>query len=399
MFDHVVLRRAESGAPVTAGTVAEALLFYQKVHLILDRQTLFELVRQIGPSGLLSLIARPDFSAVYTDEMLGTMTNSVGASKCHDFVAFTLSGKKSGPPFKSSTERLQNEFELAGLSAAQAKKIAVAVLKRVPVRKMSGNHFVEGGIPDAARGDLDDTDYLGAAFAEIVRQLPGGYDCGSSIRVEVIKGQTGYFVFDSIDYERVNQRRAQMNPAGAPMTTADILSHVQDARADLALAAHYGGDFVTSTITSSVIRLKLDMLLRRTELNAKARQDFTEVVLPDVPTISEQVDSGARSFHEFLVLLDKSAKFREWLKTTNPDEGLTREYLRAITSQDWIQTTRSKGIRYLLTLGADATHPLAGLAAGLVDNFLIDKLLGGWRPNHFIDERLAPFLACGGNQR
>lgn len=394
MFDHVVLRRAESGSPITAGQIAEALLFYQKVHLVIDRQTLFELLRQIGPSGLLSLVARADFSAVYTEEILGTMTNSVGASQYHDFVAFTLAGTAAGEKLRTPQDRLRHELEQSGVAANQSKKIAEAFLRRVPLRKMSGNHFVEGGIPEATRSDLNNTDYLTTAFSEILARTPGGYHPGPDLKVEVIKGQQGFFLFDNVNYERVNAARAEMKPPVEPLTRAHVLSHLQDARADLALAAHYGGDFVTSAVTSSVIRLKVDVLLKRSEMNAKARQDFTEVVLPDMPTIAEQVDSGARSFQDFLILLDKSAKFREWLKSTNPDEGLVREYLRTISSQDWIQTPKSKGIRYLLTLAADATHPIAGFAAGSVDNFLIEKLLKGWRPNHFINERLAPFLSA-----
>jgi hypothetical protein len=167
---------------------------------------------------------------------------------------------------------------------------------------------------------------------------------------------------------------------------------VQEARADLALAAHYGGDIVTSTAVSSVLRLKYDMLLNRTVLNTKNQQSFAEVVLTDMPTVAEQVNSGARSFQEFLLLLDKSAKFKEWLKSTNPDEGLTREYLHAVSSQDWIQTPKAKGMRYLVTLALDSTNPIAGFAAGFADNFLVEKILGGWRPNHFIEQRLTPFL-------
>jgi hypothetical protein len=393
MFDHVVLRRAEGGTPITAGQVAEALLFYQKVHLVVDRGTLSGLLRQIGASGLLALVGRTDFSAVYSEEMLGTMTNSVGVSKYYDFIAFTLSGTQAGGELKTPTERLQQELELAGVPKSQCKKVATALLKRVPVRKMSGSHFIEGGIPAAARADLTDTEYLNAAFSEIISRTPGGYRPASPVKVEIVKGQEGYFLFDSIDYDSINERRAALTPPIEPLTAAHLLSQMQEARADLALAAHYGGDFDTSSVTSAVIRLKVDTLLRRRGLNAKAQRDFAEVVLPDMPTIGEQVDSGARSFQEFLVLLDKSAKFREWLKTTNPDEGLTREYMRAISSQDWIQTPNVKGLRYLLTLAADSTNPIAGFAAGVIDNFLLEKLLSGWRPNHFIKDRLAPFLA------
>jgi hypothetical protein len=41
MFKHVGKRRAETGSPVTVGRIAEAILYYRKVHLVMDRGTLF----------------------------------------------------------------------------------------------------------------------------------------------------------------------------------------------------------------------------------------------------------------------------------------------------------------------------------------------------------------------
>jgi hypothetical protein len=395
MFDHVVLRRAESGTAVTAGQIAEALLFYQKVHLVIDRVTLLALIGQIGAPLLVALTGRPDFSAVYTEEILATVTNSVGVSKCHDFGAFVLYGDQNVGQLKTVNERLQYELELSGVGKADAKRLAVALLRRVPVRKLSGDHFVKGGVPEIARKDLQDPRFLHAAVREILAHLPGGYDPGAGLSVEVIKSPLGHFIYDNIDFKGINERRAAMAPTLEPVTLAHVLSFVQDARADMALAAHYGGDFVTSTVTSAVVRLKYETLLQRSGKNATDRREFANVVLPDVPTVAEAVDSGERSFQDFLKLLDKSDRFRSWLKSANPDEGLTREYLKAVTSQDWIQTTKPKTLRYLLALAADAVSPVAGFAAGFADTFLVEKLLSGWRPSHFVNDRLVPFLTGG----
>jgi len=46
----------------------------------------------------------------------------------------------------------------------------------------------------------------------------------------------------------------------------------------------------------------------------------------------------------------------------------------------------------MLTLALGATNPTIGLVAGFTDNFLVEKLLGGWRPNHFVKGRLQPFI-------
>lgn len=92
-----------------------------------------------------------------------------------------------------------------------------------------------------------------------------------------------------------------------------------------------------------------------------------------------------------MLLLDKAGRFKHWLKTVNPDEGLVRSYLRDVSSEGWIQRLPAKTARYILTLGLDATSPTAGLVSGFIDNFIIEKLLGGWKPNHFVTGRLGPF--------
>ncbi len=149
---------------------------------------------------------------------------------------------------------------------------------------------------------------------------------------------------------------------------------------------------MTSAIASSLIRVRHEELLRRSGLNAEARDQFLEVVLPDSPTIAEVVDAGERTVKEAFSLVDKAARFKTWLASVNPNEGLDRTYTKDVTAEGWINTIPGKTLRYMLTLGADAVHPAAGVAAGVADSFLVDKLLGGWRPNHFVEKRLVQFV-------
>jgi hypothetical protein len=123
MFEYVVLRRAEGGLPISAGMIAEALLFYQRVHLVIDRPTLLQLQRQIGISQINALLRRPDFSAVYTEEMLATMTNSVGPLKVHDFGAIRFAGDQAGGQLKTSHDRLRFELVRAGVKATLIKPL------------------------------------------------------------------------------------------------------------------------------------------------------------------------------------------------------------------------------------------------------------------------------------
>ncbi|MFZ1546207.1 MAG: hypothetical protein WAT12_03790 [Candidatus Nitrotoga sp.] len=392
MFEHIVLRRAEGGLPVSAGQIAEALLYYQKVHVFIDRETLFYLIRQIGIPSILTLLRRPEISAVYCEEMLVTHTESVGVSQYHNYVAIRLAGHEDVGQLKSPLERLRYEIERQGISKTETRRFSNTFLELVPVRRFSGNHFLQGGITQAAKLDLLDTDYSAQAIRKAVAVLPGGHVVGDDFQFELINSDQGIFVFTNIDLRSINQRRAQAVPPVDPLTVAHLLSNILDARADLALASFYGGDFVTSAVTSSIIQIRHAELLRRSKLNVDSRQQFTEVVLPDSPSLAEVIDLSERSFDEFLNLLDRAGRFKDWLKTVNPDEDLIRTYMRDVSSEGWIQRLPAKSLRYVLTLALEATNPAVGLVSGFIDNFVVEKLLSGWRPNHFVSGKLSPFV-------
>ncbi|MDD2178767.1 hypothetical protein OIN59_15115 [Acidovorax sp. D2M1] len=393
MFEHIVLRRSEAGTPVSAGQIAQALLFYKKVHVILDVGSFRTLIGSVGPEGLLALLARPDFSAVYSEETLATVTNVVGPMKVHTFDAMTVTGHETVGIRKSTAERIEFHLNRQGITGRRAKEFTRRFLQYVPVRKLTGDHFRSGGLIEAARQDLRDAEYVHAAVRRILSLLPEGGDPGTGLKFEVLETELGNYVFENIDFGSINGRRAQQVPPLEPLTVAHILNQLQEARTDLELAAHYGGDFVTSTTTSGVIQVRHEALLRRTGINLAAQQTFLEVTLPDMPMIAELIDSGERSFADFMRLYERSVKFKQWLSAATPDTGLVREYLLAASSQDWIRTSEAKLIRYLFTGAVSLVDPTLGVAAGLTDKFFVDKIFAGWRPNHFVDGKLKPFLS------
>lgn len=229
MFEHIVLRRAEGGLPISAGQVAEALLYYQKVHIFIDRGTLFDLVRQIGTSRVQTLLSRPEISAVYCEELLATHTESVGALQVHNYVAITISGHESVGPLKTPLERLQYDLERQGVSRQESKRFSKAFFDLVPVRKFSGNHFISGGITEAAKLDLLDANYVNQAIRSAVGVLAAGYVLGDDFKFEVVKSDLGAFVFTNIDLESINRKRLGTAPSNEPITIAHLLSNILDA--------------------------------------------------------------------------------------------------------------------------------------------------------------------------
>jgi glucuronate isomerase len=52
----------------------------------------------------------------------------------------------------------------------------------------------------------------------------------------------------------------------------------------------------------------------------------------------------------------------------------------------------SKSLRYIIGATIGAIEPLTGHTVSVADSFLLEKVLGGWRPSHFVERTLKPFI-------
>jgi hypothetical protein len=190
----------------------------------------------------------------------------------------------------------------------------------------------------------------------------------------------------------VNAKRNAIDPMLPPLTEAFLITLFLDVACDTILAAHYGGDFYTADRTSDLVRIKHSELLKRAGISSHELGEFQDVVLPAYPAIREVIDSGQRSFKDFLRLLDNAERFREWVRGRNPDAKLAAEYVSELSAKEWMQSVPAKSVRYVLAAVAGLAGPVPGLILSAIDTFLLDRLAKGWRPSHFIETKLKPFL-------
>lgn len=392
MFEKIVLRRSEGGQALTAGELAQALLFYQNVHIILDHDSLSKLIPAIGMPRLLSLLSRPNVSAIYCEQGLGTKTDNRGGLQSHSFIAYTWSGDQTSGKLHSRKKRLAYSLVRKGYKKKQAKKFAERFMFRAPLRSLTEDYFVKGGILKAAWQDLFDQDYIHEAVRRSLIRFLGEEIVPSAFIFRIHPNHPYFSIETNLDFQKINEKAKQLNPSINKVTPAKLINNVLMARSETILAANYGGEFHTSSLTSEIIRLRYAELLRRIGIEKEELDEFKDVVIPDVPSVQEVIDSGERTFDEFLSVLDKSQKFRDWMQGVNPDEKLLTAYFRDVTSEGWIGGLPSKALRYVLGTLVGVFKPGAGLALSAADSFLLDRIVGGWRPSHFVERRLRPFL-------
>lgn len=376
--------------------MAQALLFYGKVQLMLDSRAVIRLIRQLGPRTLLDVLRRPDISATYSSELLGVVTNTYSGMEYHAFAAFSLRGHE-GTKLKNDEEALHFELVRNGFDRSIARAFCAGFFKAVTPRALTGKHFVHDGITNAVRREFNQKSFILDAFRQVVSSIAPTYRLPNELELNLIDNDLGFAASNNIDWQELDANYKYRPTAQDKITLALILSHIQDSIADLLFASHYGGDFFTSEISSSIARIKLKTLSNKATDNQRRQTEFHELLFPDLPTVEEVIDSGERDFKEFLKILKKGRKFKDWLAASSPDEGLVREYINAQARTHWSEKAPTKVARFLFTTLLDASiapkNPLDPMGpAGFLDSLLGDRILGGWRPNHFIDGRLRPFL-------
>ena len=399
MFERIVLRRSEDGQHPTVGDLAEAMLFYRHMHLVLDGPALLTLVQAVGIDHLTSLLQRKKVSAVFCRDQVATQTQQIGPLAHHRFTTIEISGRQEQPKVKyTARDEIEDSLKaFLKLSGRKARKLTDEFLSVVPVKRLSSSDFLSGSstsLVEAATADIHDSNYLVEAIALALKSTPGFAGFSSPLALEVQPTHAGFVVYSNLDQilQKTNDARTRLPVSLGPVSVAALLTQVLTARSDMLVAAHYGSDFRTSQIGTNLLNLRCNELLRRSEIHTGEIDQFQEVVVNEGRALKEVMDSGERSFVDFLKLLEKAKLFQNWTSGIHPDSSMVAEYLRENSREGWIGGLPSKILRFAVSSVADSVVQGAGTAFGVADAFLIDKICKGWRPNHFVERRLKPFV-------
>lgn len=171
MFERVVLRRSLDGPAITAGEIAEALLFYQNIHLVLDYSSLVGLIKTIGMRNILRMLSLPDVNATYIEEITGTHTEQTPTGPEYSLVAIMFSGHQDVGLLKSRKKRLEYMLQRQGYTKSEAKRLVERFRQCVSYKTLGDDYYVKGGLIPAARVDLLDNEYISEASRIVTKRL------------------------------------------------------------------------------------------------------------------------------------------------------------------------------------------------------------------------------------
>jgi hypothetical protein len=288
----------------------------------------------------------------------------------------------------------------------QSRSTAKFTKKLIPkLARVTWNDNALGGrdIPTATcEDDLKDAGFIQEAMRRVLTALVPTFVIPTNWYFRAILLGGEFAIDTNYDFDCINaEYHKTVPPTHSSITPAYLINHVLEARASILVASRYLGELVVDPAAAEIVRLKCAELMRKRDAQVKELDLFQEMHLPEARKIRECLNSGEQSFGDFLKLLDHAAKFKTWLAKQNPDEELLRKYYEEVTAESWTDRLGTKTSRWVITTGlgaaVEAFYPTgAAIAAAqgisLLDATLLDRILKGWRPNQFVEGRLASFV-------
>lgn len=370
---------------IDIGFLAEALLFHDEVRVFANRPMIADLLRAMQPEVLIDYLVEKRISLSFVDGRLGIHTRTMpGQPGVHTPIQIHLAD--------IDLQRiLQEEIEALTERRGYSRRVSSRLINFVNLE----NDFADA--ERALRNDFSDQSYLDRSVKQVLRlHTDQPLD---NIRFRLEPYDTGFIVKTNINFDSIN--RAQSLRAPAQLSPSFILAQLSNTREQIALTAKYAVSMASNLAEAGLLELRIERTIERSRSASEEVRRFQDLVLGDSRALGDALLNGSRSFSEFLDLLHDAEKFRSWIKKADPDAGLVTNYLDELTRKTWLERLPAKSVRWSIFLGAgvilDATVTSGlGTAIGIVvsaaDQFLLDRLLAGWKPNQFVETKLEPFV-------
>lgn len=403
MFESIVIRMSSplaiiGEAEVDIGEVAQALLFYGVVHLVLSESELTNLVQKVGLDSVLALVEEGCLRLSVLRQIPATHAVGTATSGTFDFVTVErcVGRGQLRDPQQIITEAFFRATQRKGLS----RRAAMRFLRSVSVRNLDASAGGSPSVCDLSRQDVVVPGYVRLAVREAITTFTGAPP-PSGWYFEVVPGQERFGVQSNLDYAALSRQVQGRFGRGLEITPALLLDCLHQARVDLHLAAEDGSELLTSQLSSVLIQHRLRDVIHKASVNRLNDIGMFETVFLQGHRVAEAVRAGDRSLEDVLELVRRGHRFRSWLVGQPKDSNLLAEYYAAVTRRTWIDSLPGKQVRFAFFTGlgllAEFVAPSGigatiGIAVGAADSFLVDGIVKGWRPGFFIERELLPFV-------
>ena len=398
MFDSILYRGSKPpGLIIDTGAIAESLIFYGTIKIAGNSAVLKALLKSVPPFELLSLMRAGKIEFYYFGDQVGVASRENGKGELvHSLVSF------SSPQHTIETTASQSFLSVAGASSAGI--IGASEFESL-VRPIDHAAFDQKSIENALY-NANRANRLASAYIESV--VPA-YANLRQHSFNLTEESQGMLVHTSIDFELLNRfYHEQVTPEHDTITAASIIAAIQNAYETAYLAGTLDSEVFLDDTQRAVLSDTISAIVEFSESSEQQLEKFIELTLGNGHAIREAVNSGEVKFSEVISLLEKADNFRSWLHSQTPETSLIAEFYANSTRDTWAEKVPAKTMRFAVFTGlglvADAfltggLGTLTGMGLGATDSFLLDKLIGGWKPHQFVDHSLKPVFSAHKGKR
>lgn len=386
MFEKICIKSKElDNQKIDIAFLIETMFFYKNVILLVHREEIKTLLSFFGEDMLEEFIRSGRLEMQVRNESLG---------------ALKLQNNKTGINLLSSvTDTREGILYQAhrGLINNSSKNSSFASR----FMGITSTFEYEDEITEHIKSDFNNQGLQKILLSKYIEFYVPSYTIPSNLEIEIIKDQIAgspfeaYSVNSNLDMKVVNQIYRLTN--NYDLDYSGYLLAMGEAKGDIYIASKFDSEIVTTDLYSRLINVQLNELIRKRLKSQDNINLFNDYVLTDCYSIGEAFVQGHITKVELLKLFDKADKFRNWLGKVSDDKNIIGEYHRAVTEKTFADKLPTKAVRFALFEAIGIGLDLAGaagvgtaIATGLsaIDAFYIDKIIGGWKPNQFVDNTL-----------
>ena len=391
MFESIVItgQNVATHKPIDMGSIVEALFLYGRVSVIANYGILDQIYYFFGGENLLWLLDEGYLGIVYREHPTGIHTQSLLGSEFHNPIQF------SSPQHLFRDELRKICIDAKGRKSA-GRKLAQKIEKYIHVSQETPR------ILDGTFKSIMDPNYLQTSTQIIISELIPSLQWEDRFKFTATRTDNGISIDSNLDFEFINKiYHKSVSPSHSTITPAYILSHLLNLEESLFFAASFSSELSCDNLSTRLGINKVDYIIEHSLQRNKRLSHFKEVIFKNVNAIKEAVNSGSVDVDSILKVLQKSRKYKEWLLTVPPNADLLQEYLIKVGEKSFMEKLPGKILRCALFSGcgfavSSCLPPVESVGIGfslnVLDTFFFDKICGGWKPNHYIDNQLKPLI-------
>lgn len=389
MFGAADVRRlGDNSDRPDVGRLLDAALFYGRVHISMDMSLFTGLVNVLGANDLAAILDHHVYSASMTPEIQGVMP---GLSIMASYRPVSVLGQYTDQ-LNASSDPVDIIKRAFGDNRPIVRQLTTAEVDAV-VKNVEFTKFEKlmpakeaASIWMSLANDVE-TIKLALPVAAARKSLTIDEKVFQAAEFRVTSWSGGVSGWSSIPLEEIAVGKIENR-----LTWADVFADIDDYRIDLVMAQNSMADLILNDKSSKFALQRADVALQRAKISENNISNFKEYSLGSMGSIGEAYNAGILSIRECLKVIDDAEKFKKWIAGQSYDADLTKEYIIEISRKNFFEKWPGRELKFLgisaASLGTAALNPALGAAVGLAlgafDNYYLNEIIKGWRPNIFV---------------